>query len=56
MRVFDKIDNGKAGVIPSSKFVDLIETLGDGFCTNELAGNLRKVNQMKVVVWNIFTL
>ena len=29
-RVFDKIYNGKAGVLPSSKFVDLIETLGGG--------------------------
>ena len=27
-RVFDKIDNGKAGVLPLSKFVDFIETLG----------------------------
>ena len=30
-RVFDKIDNGKAGILPSSKFVDYIETLGEGF-------------------------
>ena len=56
MRVFDKIDNGKVGVIPSSNFVDLIETLGDGFCTKDLAGNLRKVTQMKVVVWTILPL
>ena len=28
--LFDKIYNGKAGVLPSSKFVDLIETLGGG--------------------------
>ena len=27
-RVFDRIDNGKAGVLPSSKFFELIETLG----------------------------
>ena len=30
-RVFDKMDNGKAGILPLSKFVDLIETLGEGF-------------------------
>ena len=30
-RVFDKINNGKDGVLPLSKFVDLIETLGEGF-------------------------
>ena len=30
-RVFDKIDNGKASVLPSSKFVDFIESLGEGF-------------------------
>ena len=29
-RVFDEIDNGEASVLPSSKFVDLIETLGFG--------------------------
>ena len=29
-RVFDEIDMGKAGVLPLSKFADLIETLGGG--------------------------
>ena len=29
-RLFDKIDHGKSGVIPSSKFVDLIKTLWEG--------------------------
>ena len=29
-RVFDKIENGKGGVLPSSTFVDLVETLGVG--------------------------
>ena len=28
--VFDKIENGKDGVLPSSNFVILIETLGGG--------------------------
>ena len=42
-RVFDKIDNGKDGARPSSKFFNLIETLGEGFYNVELAGHLRKV-------------
>ena len=29
--VFDEIDNGKSGVLPPSKFFDLVETLGKGF-------------------------
>ena len=29
-RVFDKMDHGKAGVLPLSKFFYLIETLGGG--------------------------
>ena len=28
--IVDKINNGKDGVLPPSKFVDLIETLGGG--------------------------
>ena len=43
-RLFDKIDNRKAGFLPSSKFVDFIETLGEGFHIDEIAGNLRKVD------------
>ena len=43
-RVFDRIDNGKDGVLPSSKFVDLIETLGEGFHSDDLAGHWRKVD------------
>ena len=42
--VFDKIDNGKAGVLPLSKFVELVETLGEGFHSEELAGHLWKVD------------
>ena len=42
--VRDKIDNGKDGVLPSSKFVDLIETLVEGFHSEELAGHLRKLD------------
>ena len=30
VRIFDKIDLGEDGVLPSSNFVDLIETLGGG--------------------------
>ena len=37
MRVFDKIDNGKAGVLPSSKPADLIEIIEDSFYCEELA-------------------
>ena len=29
--IFDKIDNGKDGVLPLSIFFDLIETLSEGF-------------------------
>ena len=43
VRVFDKIDDGKAGVLPLLRFVDLIETLGEGFHSEELAGHRRKV-------------
>ena len=43
--LFDKIDNGKDGVLPSSKFVDLIETLREDFHSKDLAGYLRKVDQ-----------
>ena len=42
--VFDKIYNGEDGVLPSSKFVDLIETLGGGVHDEELAGHLRKLD------------
>ena len=44
MIVFDRIDNGKDGVLPFSKFSDLIETLGDGFHSEDLAGHLRKLD------------
>ena len=44
-RVFDKIDHVKDGILPLSKFVDLIEELGVGWGvhTKELAGHLRKL-------------
>ena len=42
--IFDKIDNGKDGVLPSSNFVDYIETLGEGFHSEDLEGRLRKVD------------
>ena len=40
--IFDKIDNGKDGVFPYSKFFDLIEKLGEVFHSEELAGHLQK--------------
>ena len=46
--IFDKIDTMKDGVLPLSKFVDLIETLGEGFHSEDLAGNLRKVDPNEI--------
>ena len=43
-RVLDEIDNGKAGVLPSSKFFDFIETLAEGFHSEYLAGHLQKLD------------
>ena len=43
-RVFDKIDNGKDGVLPLSKFFDLIETLGEYFHSEDLVGHLQKLD------------
>ena len=43
VRVFDKIDHVKAGVLPLSKFSELIETLGWVFHSEELVGHLQKV-------------
>ena len=54
--IFDKIDNGKDGVLPWSKFVDLIKTLGEGFHSEKLAGHLQKVAQKKMVVWTVLPL
>ena len=44
VRLFYDIDNGKAGLLPSSKFGDLIEIIGVGFHGEDLAGQLRKVD------------
>ena len=46
-RLYDKIDNEKDGILPLSKFVDLIETLGEGFHSEELVGHQRKVDPNK---------
>ena len=43
-RVFDKTENVKDGALPPSKFVDLIETIGEGFNSEELADHQRKVD------------
>ena len=45
MRIFYEIDNGKAGLLPSSKFGDLIEIIGVGFHGEDLTDQLRKVDQ-----------
>ena len=44
MRLFYEVDNGKAGLLPSSKFGDFIEIIGVGFHGEDLAGQLRKVD------------
>ena len=38
--IFDKIDNGKDGVLHSSIFFYLIKALGENFHSTELAGHL----------------
>ena len=42
--LFDTIDHGKGGVLPLSKFVDLIEKIEEGFHSEELAGHLQKLD------------
>ena len=44
MRLFYEIDNGKAGLLPSSNFADLIEIIGVGLHCEDLSGRLRKVD------------
>ena len=44
VRLFYEIYNGKAGLLPSSKFGDLIQIIGVGFHGEDLAGQLRKVD------------
>ena len=46
-RLCDKIDNGKAVVLPFTKFVDFIETLGEVFHSEDLAGHLQKLDPNK---------
>ena len=45
--VFDEIYHGKAGALPLSNIVDLIETLGEGFHSEELTDHLRKVDPIE---------
>ena len=40
--VFNEIDSGNDGVLASSRFVDFIETLDEGFNIEELAGHIWK--------------
>ena len=44
VRLFYEIYNGKAGLLPSSKFGDLIEIIGMGFHGEDLAGQPGKVD------------
>ena len=55
MREFYKIDHGKAGVLPSSRFVDLIETLVEGFNSEDMAGHMRKVATNEIGSFDCFT-
>ena len=43
-RLFDKIDHGKDGVLPYSKFVYLIETLEGRFHSDNMEGHLKKLD------------
>ena len=43
-KLFDQIDNGKVSFLPSSKSFELIETLGEGFHSEEMVGQMRKVD------------
>ena len=44
IRLFYEIDNGKTGLLPSSKFGGLIEIIGVGFHGEDLAVQLRKLD------------
>ena len=44
VRLFYEIDNGKAGLLLSSKFGDLIEIIGVGFNGEDLEGQPRKAD------------
>ena len=44
VKLFYEIDNGKAGLLQSSEFGDLVEIIGVGFHGEDLAGQLRKVD------------
>ena len=43
VRLFDRIDHAKDGTLTLSSFFDLIETLGEGFNSEDMAGHLREV-------------
>ena len=55
VRVFDKIDHGKANILPLSKFVELIETLGEGFHSEELVVHLWKLDPNKIISLDNFS-
>ena len=55
--LFDKTYNLRYGVLPLSKFVDLVETVGGGgFIVSSCQVICVKYTQMKVVVWNFLHL
>ena len=55
MRLFDKIDHGKALVLPLSKFVALVEILGEDFHSEDLEGHLWKLDPSESVFLDCFS-
>ena len=53
-RVFDKIYNGKDGVLPYLILFHLMGTLGESFRSKELVGHLFKVDQNESVRLDCF--
>ena len=53
--LFDEIYHGNYGVLPSSKFVEFIETLGEVFHSEDLAGRLHKVDPNESVSLDYFS-
>ena len=47
--IFDKIDTMKDGVLPLSKFVDLIETLEEGFHSEDMEDRMWKEDPNEIV-------
>ena len=53
-RLFDETYNEKTIVLKLSKFFDTIETLGEGFHSDDMAGHLQKVDPNESVSYDRF--